>query len=318
MRVLVTGVYGFIGSQFAKLAIDKGWEVVGFARNTDQKNILRIKDIEDNENFKLVLGDLTGDISGLVENIDAVVNFAAKTFVDHSIRDPKPFVYSNLVGTYNLLEQSRLYKAPLYFQISTDEVYGAILKGSYKEDARLNPTNPYSATKAAADVLAISYYNTYGLPVLITRTENNYGPMQHPQKVLPVFVKKALADEELPVYGDGKHRRMWLHVEDHCEAVAFLIERFFEGKVKAGEIFHVAGEQELENLELAKIVLKTLGKPVDRIKFIDDMNIRPGHDRRYALDTTKLRNVGWEPKISLDEGLKTTVNWYKDNKWWFK
>lgn len=318
MRILVTGVAGFIGSQFALMALDKGWEVTGFARNSDQKNLLRLKDYKDRENFHLVFGDLTGDISGITENQDVIVNFAAKTFVDHSIKDPKPFIYSNLVGTYNLLEQARLYKNKLFFQISTDEVYGAILEGSYKEDDRLNPTNPYSATKAAADVLAISYWNTYKVPILITRTENNYGPMQHPQKAMPVFVRKALAGEKLPVYGDGKHRRMWLYVTDHCDAVIHLIEKYLDGKVKAGEIYHVAGEQELENIGLARKILKLLNKPEDQIELIDDMNIRPGHDRRYALDTTKIRATGWKPKMSLDEGLEKSVNWYKDNDWWFK
>ena len=246
------------------------------------------------------------------------VNFAAKTFVDHSIKDPRPFIYSNLVGTYNLLEQARFYKTKLYFQVSTDEVYGAILDGSYKEDSRLNPTNPYAATKAAADVLTLSYWNTYGLPAIITRTENNYGPMQHPQKAMPVFVKAALEGRKLPVYGDGKHRRMWLHVRDHCEAITHLIEKFFDNKIGAGEIYHVAGEQELENIELARKILRILGKPEDQIQLIDDRNIRPGHDRRYALDTTKLKSTGWKPKISLDEGLKEVVNWYKDNDWWLK
>lgn len=318
-RILVTGVAGFIGSRFAELAIQQGWEVVGFARNSDQKSFVRIKHLMNNENFHLVLGDLTDGnaVSGLVENIDVVVNFAAKTFVDHSIRDPKPFINSNLLGTYNLLEQARMYKTKLFFQVSTDEVYGAILEGSYKEDARLNPTNPYSATKAAADVLAISYYNTYKLPVIISRTENNYGPRQHPQKAIPVFVKKALAGESLPIYGDGKHRRMWLHVQDHCEAIMHLINRYMETGDGAGEIYHVAGEQELENIELAKKIFEIL-EVEGKMEFIDDWDIRPGHDRRYALDTSKLRDTGWTARYSLDEGLTETVIWYKNNPWWFK
>lgn len=318
-RMLVTGVAGFIGSRFAHLAVENGWEVVGFTRNSDQKNFKRIDSLKDNENFHLVLGDLTNpnDVSGLVESVDVVVNFAAKTFVDHSIRDPQPFVNSNLIGTYNLLEQTRSYKTRLFFQVSTDEVYGSILEGAYKEDSRLNPTNPYSASKAAADVLCISYWNTYHLPMIITRTENNYGPMQHPQKAIPVFVKKALRGEALPIYGDGKHRRMWLHVQDHCEAIMHLIDRYFDSGQGAGEIYHVAGEQELENIQLAQKIFNILN--VDgKIEFIDDWNIRPGHDRRYALNTEKLRATGWEARWSLDYGLQNTVNWYRENPWWFK
>lgn len=318
MRALVTGVVGFIGNNFARLAINNGWEVVGFARNSDQKNLLRIADLREDENFHLVFGDLTQDISGLTENVDVVVNFAAKTFVDHSIRDPQPFIYSNLVGTYNLLEQARKYKTPLFFQVSTDEVYGAILEGSYREDSRLNPTNPYAASKAAADVLTISYWNTYKLPILISRTENNYGPMQHPQKAIPVFVKKSLRGENIPVYGDGKHRRMWLHVEDHCEAIMHLINQYFASNIVAGEIYHIAGEQELENIELAKRILSLTGSPITQFEYIEDHDIRPGHDRRYALDTSKLRSTGWEARFSLDEGLENTVKWYADNQWWFK
>lgn len=318
-RMLVTGVAGFIGSQFAQLAVDNGWEVIGFTRNSDQKNLLRISDLEFFENFHLVFGDLTDEnsVSGLAENVDVIVNFAAKTFVDHSIKDPKPFLNSNIMGTYNLLEQARDYGTKLFFQVSTDEVYGSILKGSYKEDSRLNPTNPYSAAKAAADVLCISYWNTYKVPVIITRTENNYGPMQHPQKAIPVFVKKALKGEPLPIYGDGKHRRMWLHVRDHCEAILHLINRYFDTGEGAGEIFHVAGEQELENLELAQRIFDILGVE-SNIEFIDDWNIRPGHDRRYALNTSKLKSTGWEARFSLDFGLQSTINWYKENQWWFK
>lgn len=320
MRILVTGAAGFIGSSFCHLAVSEGWEVVGFARNSDQKNLLRLGNLKNNENFHLIFGDLTdiGSVSGLVENIDVVVNFAAKTFVDHSIRDPRPFIDSNLIGTYNLLEQARAYKPQLFFQVSTDEVYGAILEGAYKEDARLNPTNPYAASKAAADVLCLSYFNTYSVPTVITRTENNYGPMQHPQKAIPVFVRKALAGQALPIYGDGKHRRMWLHVQDHCEAILHLIDRFLcNNGAGAGEIYHVAGEQELENVELAQKIIEILGVDVP-LQYVDDYNIRPGHDRRYALSIDKIKATGWQARFSLDEGMKETVQWYAGNPWWFK
>ena len=308
--VLVTGVFGFIGSHFARLMSKSGWRVIGFGRNSDQRHRSRLCGAHVN----FVYGDLAGDISGLVEDVDVVVNFAAKTFVDHSIKDPDAFVRSNILGTYNLLEQCRLYKPKLYIQISTDEVYGAILEGEYKEDAPLNPTNPYSATKAAGDMLALSYYNTYGLPVVVTRTENNYGYFQHPQKVFPHFVRRALANEPLPVYGDGQHSRMWLRVEDHCEAVRLLIEQ--DTDTVRGQIYHVAGSEELKNLELADLILKTLGKPRDRYRLVPDHDIRPGHDRRYALNSDKIKALGWRPKWSLEEGIVDVVNWYKDNTWW--
>lgn len=311
MKILVTGVTGFIGSHFGRLALAGGHEVVGLARHSDTRNVLRIEDYRTQPRFRLVYGDLTGDISGLLEGADAVVNFAARTFVDHSILDPEPFILSNIVGTYKLLEQARKYKPKLYLQVSTDEVYGAILEGAYKEDARLNPTNPYSSTKAAADMLCLSYWNTYHLPLIITRTENNYGPWQHPQKAMPVFVRNALQNKPLPVYGDGKHRRMWLHVEDHCGAILHLLE-----KGRPGEIYHVAGEEELENIELARRILDILGKPHSLIALVPDYNIRPGHDRRYALDVAKLRQTGWKPTHTLQDGLEETVMWYKNHPEW--
>ena len=311
MKILVTGVTGFIGSHFGRLALGGGHNVIGFARQSDTRNIRRIEDYQHSSRFRLVYGDLTGDISGLLEGADAVVHFAARTFVDHSILDPEPFIQSNIVGTYKLLEQARKYQPKRYLQVSTDEVYGAILEGSYKEDARLNPTNPYASTKAAADMLCLSYWNTYKLPIIITRTENNYGPWQHPQKAMPVFVRHALQNEKLPVYGDGKHRRMWLHVEDHCRAILHLLE-----KGAPGEIYHVAGEEELENAELARRILDILGKPPGLISFVPDHNIRPGHDRRYALDVTKLRNTGWKPSHTLKDGLEKTIVWYKNHPEW--
>lgn len=311
MNLFVTGITGFIGSHFGRMALGHGYTVVGFARHSDTRNLQRITDYKENTHFRLVYGDLTADISGLLEGVDAVVHFAARTFVDHSILDPEPFIQSNVVGTYKLLEQARRYQISRYMQVSTDEVYGAILDGSYKEDARLNPTNPYASTKAAADMLCLSYWNTYKVPIIITRTENNYGPWQHPQKAIPVFVCKALRNEKLPVYGDGKHRRMWLHVEDHCRAILHLLE-----KGTVGEVYHVAGEEELENIELAKRILDILGKPHELISLVPDFNIRPGHDRRYALDVSKLRATGWKPQHTLIQGLQETVEWYKNHPEW--
>lgn len=328
VKILVTGVYGFIGSYFVRWLLNQkieGLEIRGLARNSDQRKVSRCKAFIDNENFNLYYGDLTdiNCISGLAEGVDYIINFAAKTFVDHSIKDPLPFIQSNIVGTYNLLEEARKNKVKKYVQVSTDEVYGSILKGAYKEDSRLNPTNPYSASKAAADMLVQSYNNTYGLDYIITRTENNHGPYQHPQKVIPTFVNCLIKEKPLPVYGDGKHRRMWLYVEDHCSAIWHLIEKDLTG------IFHIAGEQELENIELAKKIIEIgyssssidildidIKKWEELIEFIPDYNIRPGHDRRYALDVSKLKATGWKPKYSLDRGLELTVKWYINNQWW--
>lgn len=316
MRFLCTGVLGFVGSYFAKYVIHHypDISIVGVARNTNQKHLERVKTILHHPRFTLYYADFArDDLSEVFENVDYVFHFGAKTFVDHSIRRPNPFIQSNVVGTFRILEECRRSKqVKRHFQVSTDEVYGPILKGSYDENAPLNPTNPYSATKAAGDMLAVSYFNTYGLPVIVTRTENNYGPYQDPQKVLPVFVGKALLDEPLPVYGDGKHRRMWLYVEDHCRALLHLIDH---GEL--GEIYHIAGEQELENLELAKKILRILGKPENLVKFVPDYDVRPGHDRRYALDVEKLRATGWVPSYSLDAGLRETVEWYTAHPEWF-
>lgn len=311
MNILVTGVLGFIGSHYARHALAQGHRVVGLNRPTNASKLKRIEDFKDNKNFDLILRDLSGDLSELLDGTDVVVHMAAKTYVDHSIRNPEPFIISNIIGTYNLLEAARKCPPKLFIQFSTDEVYGSILEGAYKEDAPLNPTNPYSSSKAAGDMLALSYFNTYKLPVIITRTENNYGPFQHPQKAMPKFVQYAMAGKKLPVYGDGRHVRQWLYVEDTCTALDALI-----AKGVAGEIYHIAGNQELMNVDLAKKVLAFFGKPESQLEFIDDHNVRPGHDRRYALDCTKLRSLGWTPKYSLNEGLSKTFSWYRDHKEW--
>lgn len=316
--ILVTGCLGFIGSHFGRYILNNtDWNIIGFNRNSDQKNIKRIDDYVHNERFHLIIGDLSDNnhVSGITEDVDYIVNFAAKTFVDHSIRDAHPFIQSNIIGTFNLLEEAKRNKNTLkvYLQVSTDEVYGSILEGAYKEDSRLNPTNPYSSAKAAADMLCLSYFNTYNIPVIITRTENNFGEYQHPQKALPKFVKYAIENKKLPVYGDGKHKRMWLYVLDHCSAIHHLL---LNGKL--GEIYHVAGEQELMNIELATKILRFLNKDENMIEYIDDFNVRPGHDRRYALNTDKIKKLGWKPSFSLDSSLKNTIEWYKSNQWWIK
>jgi dTDP-glucose 4,6-dehydratase len=326
MKILVTGASGFIGSHFVKEVLENtDHTVVALVRNTAAKNMSRlVVPLNRVIDMHLVNGDLLGDISGISEGCDAVVNFAAKTFVDHSIRDPWPFVEANVVGTYRLLEDARKNGVKRFIQISTDEVYGPILEGAYKEDARLNPTNPYAAAKAGADCLVQSYTHTFGLWTAITRTENNYGPWQNPQKVFPAFVKALLAGRKLPVYGDGKHRRQWLWVTDHCSAVL----RLLIADVDPGQIFHVAGSQELENLELAKKIIEAYIKAVPgdlvegswrtHIQMMDDHNVRPGHDRRYALECQKMRELGWKPEVGLDSGIQLAVDWYVNNEWWLR
>jgi len=315
MKYLVTGCHGFIGSHFTIAALTEGNEVIGISRNSNIKNAIRLSSYN-NPRFTLVYKDIAkDDLAEVLQDTDVIVNFAAKTFVDHSIRNPEPFLESNVIGTYRLLEEVRRSKNnPLYIQVSTDEVYGAILEGKYKEDARLNPTNPYSATKAAADMLVTSYHNTFGLRTIITRTENNYGRLQGKEKVIPTFVRCALNNIRLPVFGDGKHIRMWLRVEDHVSAILHLVKHG-----QSGEIYHVAGEEELQNIELARRVLNILEIEnwEDHIVYIPDSDARPGHDRRYALDVTKLKSLGWSPYFTLDTGLRDAVNWYKENTWWF-
>jgi len=313
-RILVSGCLGFIGSYFVKqmLTTRSDVSIVGINRLSNTRNRERLAGYKDHPNLTLHYLDFAkDDLADAFKDVDYVIHFGAKTFVDYSIRDPEPFVQSNIIGTYKMLEEARKNDIDCFVQVSTDEVYGSILEGAYKEDARPNPTNPYAATKMAADALVLAYQNCYGLKTIITRTENNYGPWQSREKVFPVFVRKALNDELLPVYGDGQHKRMWLHVEDHCKAIWHLLLKSETG------IFHVAGEQELTNLELAKRILKLLNKPDSLIEFIPDHDIRPGHDRRYALDCSKLRATGWKPLWSIDKGFEHAVDWYKQNQWWF-
>lgn len=313
MRVLVTGIYGFIGSYFSKylLSIDPNVHIVGFGRNSNRHNATRLG--KANPRLTIVHGDLRDPcaVSGLCEGIDVVVNFAAMTFVDHSLKDRVPFIESNIVGADNLMEDATRYRVKRFMQVSTDEVYGEILEGSYREDATLNPRNPYAWSKACADLDALQRHRTYGFPVIVTRTENNFGPWQHRQKALPTFVRAAMAGEALPVYGDGLHVRCWLHVEEHCRAIWYLAHLGADG-----EVYHVAGEQEMTNLDLATLVLKTTCKPLNQIRFIDDHNIRPGHDRRYALDCTKLRATGFQIRQNLLTRLSETIRWYADNPGW--
>jgi len=322
MKLLVTGCLGFIGSYLVKYIVrNTEHTIVGIARHSTEKHLKRLEEVRWDPRFVLVFKDIVREpVTDVFEEVDVVFHLAARTFVDYSVVDPEPFFKDNVIGTYNMLiaakKSSRWLKK--FILMSTDEVYGPIATGSWKESMCLNPTNPYSSTKASADVLSFGFYKTYGVPVIIPRAENVYGPYQHPQKVIPAWTKRALNNQPLLIYGDGKHKRRWLHVEDCCQALIHIMER---GKV--GEIYHIAGEEELENIQLAKLILELLGKtgpgkPLwqNFVEFVPDKDIRPFHDRRYALDVSKLKSLGWKPVFNLESGLKNTVEWFKNNMWW--
>jgi dTDP-glucose 4,6-dehydratase len=312
--ILVTGGAGFIGSNFIHYlaAVHPDWNVINLDKLTYAGNPANLAGVDERPQYRFVKGDIADRelVGPLVAESDFVVNFAAETHVDRSIHDAGDFILTDVFGTFVLLEAFRAAERPKRFvQISTDEVYGAIERGSAKETDALAPRNPYAASKAGADRLAYSYYITYGVPVIVTRASNNYGPRQYPEKVIPLFVTNALEDKPLPLYGDGLQVRDWLHVEDHCRALDLVLE-----KGEDGETYNVGGEHELENLELTRRVLGILGKPESLIEHVKD---RPGHDRRYSLDTEKLRALGWKPEVPFEAGLRSTVDWYRNNPdWW--
>lgn len=314
LRLLITGGLGFIGSNFIRCLVQNhpSYYVTNLDALTYAGNPANLKDIEGHPNYTFIKGDIANenDVKGAMKEVDAVVNFAAETHVDRSITDPENFVRTNFTGTYVLLEYARKYDVKRFLQISSDEVYGSIENGSFKEIDALTPSSPYSASKAGADLLAEAYYDTYGLPVLITRSSNNFGPYQFPEKMVPLFTIKALSSQPLPLYGDGLNVRDWICVKDNCTAISMAFQR---GKV--GEIYNIATGNEKTNLEVTRFILKELGKPESLIHYVKD---RPGHDRRYSLDTTKIRSLGWEPTHNFEEEMRKTIAWYLQNEWWWK
>jgi dTDP-glucose 4,6-dehydratase len=316
MRVLVTGGAGFIGSNFIRLLIHKhpDWQITNYDLLTYAGNPANLQDIENHAGYKFIKGDIA-DIAQVRQvfddGFDYVVNFAAETHVDRSLYEPQLFIRTNVMGTQILLDQARQSGVMRFLQISTDEVYGSIEPPALAdEQSPLKPGSPYAAAKAAADLLCLSYVNTYEMPVIITRTCNNYGLYQFPEKIIPFFITKAINDEPLPVYGDGLNIRDWLYVEDNCEAILTVLE-----KGLPGEIYNISGGNQLTNLDLTKTILKALNKPDSLIKFVED---RPGHDSRYALNAGKLKsNLGWQPRTSFKDGLQQTIDWYTLNEnWW--
>jgi dTDP-glucose 4,6-dehydratase len=313
--VLVTGGAGFIGSNFVRHALrtHAEWHVTTLDKLTYAGRRENLHDVMDDPRHRFVHGDIADAAvsAPLVERSEIVVHFAAETHVDRSIMAAGDFIRTDVEGTFVLLEAARRASSLRRFvQISTDEVYGSVPVGASRETDELKPRNPYAASKAGADRLAYSYWATYQVPVIITRASNNYGPYQFPEKVIPLFVTNAIDDIPVPLYGDGRNVRDWLHVEDHCRALDLLIERG-----ENGEVYNVGGGNDVMNVELTHRILGTLGKPVTLIKPVAD---RLGHDRRYSLDTTKLRGVGWQPQVPFEEGLVATIDWYRRNEWWWR
>ena len=315
VNVLVTGGAGFIGSNFVRYALEThpDWRVTTLDKLTYAGRRENLHDVMDHPRHRFVHGDVAdAAVAGpLVRESNIVVHFAAETHVDRSILSAGEFITTDVFGTFVLLEAAR--QAPdlrRFVQISTDEVYGSVPVGSSRETDELKPRNPYSASKAGADRLAYSYFATYDVPVIITRASNNYGPYQFPEKVIPLFVTNAIDNIQVPLYGDGLNERDWLHVDDHCRAVDLLID-----SAQDGEVYNVGGGNDVKNVDLTHRILELAGKPPSLIRHVPD---RPGHDRRYSLDTSKLRALGWAPRMEFKEGLAATVDWYRANEWWWR
>jgi dTDP-glucose 4,6-dehydratase len=316
MKLLVTGGAGFIGSNFIRHMMNShpDSEVINLDLLTYAGNLNNLKGIEKNPHYTFIKGDICNrDIVNAIldkHNVDAIVHFAAESHVDRSIANASAFVMTNVLGTHTLLECARTHTIPKFVHISTDEVYGSTIEGSFRETDILSPSSPYSASKAGSDLLALSYFTTYNLPVIITRCTNNFGPCQFPEKLIPLFVTNLLDGKKVPVYGTGKNVRDWIHVSDHCRAVEFLLERG-----NPGEIYNIGGGHEKTNLEITRKILDLLSRDNNMIEYVTD---RPGHDFRYSLDCSKLHALGWKPQYSFDEALEETITWYTRNEWWWR
>lgn len=312
MRLLITGGAGFIGSNFVKHIIREhpAYEITVLDKLTYAGNKNNLK--EDMKKIKFIKGDVCDNkiVGKLVKKSDIIVHFAAETHVDRSIIDAGSFVLTDVFGTYQLMEACKKFGIEKFVHISTDEIYGQIARGSFRETDKLEPRNPYSASKAGAELLAKSFYITHDVPVVITRSSNNFGPYQHPEKMIPLFITNAMQNKKLPLYGDGKNIRDWLHVTDNCRAIDLVMH---EGKT--GEIYNIGGDNERMNIEVTRLILKFLGKPESIIEFVKD---RPGHDIRYSLNSSKIKKLGWKTELKFEEALRKTVEWYKNNGWWWK
>ena len=316
MKLLVTGGAGFIGSCFIRYMLKKyaNYNITNLDALTYCGNLENLIDIENNSNYKFVHGNICDKtlVQELIAEHDCVINFAAESHVDNSIKRPEIFIQTNVQGTLNLLQASKDIGVERFLQISTDEVYGSLGKNGYfTENTPISPNSPYSASKASADLLVRAYYETYGLPILITRCSNNYGPYQYPEKLIPYFILRLLENKKVPVYGDGLNVRDWLYVYDHCAAIDKVLHN---GNV--GEVYNIGGHNEKTNLEITKIILEAMGKNEDSIEFVED---RLGHDRRYAICNEKIvSQLGWTPSITFEEGIKETIKWYLNNQSWIE
>ena len=317
MKLLVTGGAGFIGSAFIRLMLDKSGEkpsILNLDKLTYAGNLENLAPVANDPCYQFVQGDIcdADTVNALVRDFepDTIVNFAAESHVDRSILSPAPVFETNLRGTFTLLEAARMHRTPRFLHVSTDEVYGSIDQPyEANEDFPLRPSSPYSASKAGSDLLALSYYATYKMPVLVTRASNNYGPYQFPEKLIPLMISNAMEDKPLPIYGDGTQVRDWLYVDDHCRAIWAVIERG-----RPGSIYNIGGSRALPNLEVVKRILESVGKPESLMEPVKD---RPGHDRRYALSSAKVkRETGWSPLVPFEVGLNNTVEWYRSNPGW--
>jgi len=313
-KILVTGGAGFIGSNFVRYMLERhpDYRIVNLDKLTYAGNLDNLRDIEDNPRYEFIKGDICDGalIGKVMKGVDVVLNFAAESHVDRSIVSPDEFVMTNVLGVNTLLKAARESGVERLIQISTDEVYGSIERGSFKETDPLTPSSPYAASKAGGDLLAHSYWVTYKFPVIITRSSNNFGPYQYPEKLIPLFVTNALEGKSLPLYGDGMNVRDWLYVLDNCEAIDFVLH-----KGKEGEIYNIGSDNELPNIEITREILRILGKPSSLIQFVQD---RPGHDWRYSINSDKIKKLGWRPRHAFKEALEQTIRWYRGNEWWWR
>jgi dTDP-glucose 4,6-dehydratase len=314
MKILVTGGAGFIGSNFIRyvLSLNKGFSIVNFDKLTYAGNLANLKSVTSDLNYCFKRGDICDAVAveEAMHGCSAVVHFAAESHVDRSIYEPAPFIQTNVTGTFVLLQAARKARVERFVQVSTDEVYGDLAPGTFaEEDSPVQPSSPYSASKASADLLVRSYVRTYGFPGLITRSSNNYGPYQFPEKFLPLMITNASEDKPLPIYGDGRQERDWLHVDDNCRGILAVLEH---GRI--GEVYNIGGLDIKENLTIARKLLRLLGKPESLLTYVKD---RQGHDRRYALRSNKMeKDLGWKPIVPLEDGLRQTIDWYKKNAEW--
>jgi len=315
-NILVTGGAGFIGSNFVRYMLDRypSYHIVVFDKLTYAGNLDNLEAVSQNPHYKFIRGDIAdrGAVARALDmnQIDTVVNFAAETHVDRSILNPDAFIQTDVVGVYVLLDESRKHGVERFLHVSTDEVYGSIAEGCFREGDPLEPNSPYAASKAGGELMVRAYHVTYGLNTVVTRGSNTYGPYQYPEKLLPLFITNAIDDEPLPLYGDGMQVRDWLYVEDHCAGIDCVLHHG-----QAGEVYNLGGENERRNIEVVRQMLALLGKPESLIRPVAD---RPGHDRRYALDNSKIRALGFTHRHTFEQGLEETVRWYVNNEWWWR